>query len=244
MRRWWPLGVLALAQIGYPLTRGHHRATLVIVTVLLGFAFSVAHAVRTRGGRAGAALVAVTAVGGLAVEMLGVHSGFPFGGYRYSQALGPRVFGVPAVIPLAWTWMAWPAWLAAGAVTQRRAARVALAALGLAAWDLFLDPQMVAAGYWHWRHPAPHLPGVPGVPLTNHLGWLGVAVLMMALLAAVDATPVEPRRDAPMLALYLWTYLSSVLALAAFLGQPAVAGWGALGMGLVALPTARAMVPR
>jgi putative membrane protein len=39
-----------------------------------------------------------------------------------------------------------------------------------------------------------------------------------------------------MLALYLWTYFSSMLALAVWLDLTAAAAWGALGMGLVALP--------
>jgi carotene biosynthesis associated membrane protein len=244
MRRWLPPALLVLSQIGYPLVHGQARATLVTVTVVLGFATSLGHAVTTRGARTGATLVVVTAVVGLAVEALGVATGFPFGRYGYSDALGPRLHGVPAVIPLAWTWMAWPAWLAAGAVARRRLARVCLAGLGLAAWDLFLDPQMVAEGYWHWRRDAPHLPGVPGVPLTNYLGWLLVAMLMMALLAALGGARVaapDRHRDAPMLALYLWTYASSVLALAVFLGLPAAAAWGALGMGLLALPATRAL---
>jgi putative membrane protein len=137
--------------------------------------------------------------------------------------------------------MAWPAWLAAGVATRHLVWRIGLAGLGLAAWDLFLDPQMVAEGYWHWRHPSPHLPGVPTVPLTNHLGWLGVATLMMAVLAAFARAPTERRRDTPMLALYVWTYLSSVLALGVFLDLPAAAAWGALGMAPVALPAARAL---
>jgi putative membrane protein len=231
---WVLLGVLVLAEIAYPLVRD--RATLVVATVLLGFAVSVAHAVTSRGPRAGTALVAVTAGGGLLVELLGVHTGVPFGRYAYGNALGPRLYGVPLVIPLAWTWMAWPAWLAAGVLTRRTAARIALAGLGLAAWDLFLDPQMVAAGYWHWTDPHPALPGMPAVPLTNYLGWLVVATLMMAALARI--APGRRPGDAPMLALYLWTFASAVLAHAVFLHLPASAFWGGLAMGAVAIPLA------
>ena len=225
MRAWAPLAVLVLAEIGYPLVSGGTRAALVVCTVVLGFAVSLSHAWTTRGPRVAARLVAVTVGGGFAVEALGVATGFPFGSYHYTDALGPRLLGVPLVIPLAWTWMAWPACLAAQG-------RVLVAGLGLAAWDLFLDPQMVAEGYWQWHNPSPALPGVPDVPLTNYLGWLVVAVAMMALLPRTEG------HDAPMHALYLWTYASSILAHAVFLGLPASAAWGALGMGLVALPLA------
>jgi putative membrane protein len=231
---WAPLAVLVLAEIGYPLVSGATRAALVVCTVVLGFAVSLSHAWTTRGPRVAARLVAVTAGGGFAVEAVGVATGFPFGSYHYSDALGPRLLGVPLVIPLAWTWMAWPACLAARG-------RVLVAGLGLAAWDLFLDPQMVAEGYWRWHDPSPALPGVPDVPLTNYLGWFAAAVLMMALLGATsppEAPETAQHHDAPMLALYLWTYASSVLAHAVFLGLPASAAWGALGMGLVALPLA------
>ena len=244
---WLALGVLVLAQIGYPLVQ--HRAPLVVATVVLGFTISVTHAVRTRGMWVGVVLVAVTTGGGLLVEMVGVHTGHPFGGYGYSGALGPRLLGVPLVIPLAWTWLAWPAWLAAGALTRRLggaarsraglALRIPLAGLGLAAWDLFLDPQMVAEGYWHWAHPRPGLPGVAGVPLTNYLGWLLVATLMMAVFAGVAGVRgAGPGRDGPMFAMYLWTFASSALAHAVLLRLPGSAAWGALGMGLVAVPLA------
>jgi putative membrane protein len=237
---WVLLGALVLAQIAYPLTSGGARATLTVVTVLLGYVLSVSHALYTRGPRAAAALIATATLGGFAVEAVGVATGFPFGTYDYSGRLGPKLLGVPLIIPLAWTWMAWPAWLAALRLTRSRPARIVLAACGLAAWDLFLDPQMVAEGYWTWRDPTPALPGVPGVPIGNYIGWLGFAlVLMTALSAAAGRRAAEPERaDGPMLALWFWTYASSVLASAVFLGLPASAIWGGVLMGAVVLPLA------
>ncbi|GAA3296234.1 carotenoid biosynthesis protein [Dactylosporangium vinaceum] len=237
MNKLWILfGALVLAEIGYPLTEGRARTGLVIATVVIGYVVSVAHAWLTRGPRTAGLLVLVTTGGGLLVEAVGRTTGYPFGDYDYTAALGPRLLGVPLVIPLAWTWMAWPAWIAAGRITAGRAARTAVAGLGLAAWDLFLDPQMVSQGYWQWHTSTPALPGVPGIPLTNYLGWLLVAVALMALLGT--APQRGPHQDAPMYAMYLWTYASSILAHAVFLGLPASAAWGALGMGLVAIPLA------
>ncbi|HYN97548.1 MAG TPA: carotenoid biosynthesis protein [Pilimelia sp.] len=239
---WLLLAALVAVQIGYPLTAGRARAGLVVATVVLGYALSVAHAAHTRGARTAVALVAVTTGGGLAVEALGVASGVPFGAYTYTGALGPKLAGVPLVIPLAWTWMAWPAWLAALRIARGTPARVAVAGVGLAAWDLFLDPQMVAERYWTWVDPSPALPGVPDVPVGNYLGWLGVALAMMAVLAVAAGAPEPLPADAPMHALYLWTYASQILAHAVFLGLPASAAWGGLGMGLVAVPLAAALV--
>jgi uncharacterized membrane protein len=233
---WALLGALVLTQICYPLVHGGARAALTVLTVVLGYLLSVSHAWRTRGARTAVSLVAVATLGGFAVEAVGVATGFPFGRYDYSGQLGPKLLGVPLVIPLAWTWMAWPAWLAATRLCPgRRAARIAVAAIGLAAWDLFLDPQMVAEGYWTWRDPLPALPGVPGIPVGNYLGWLGFAVLLMAALSAVPGVN-RPGRDAPMLALWFWTYASSVLASAVFLGLPASAAWGGVVMGAVVVP--------
>jgi putative membrane protein len=44
--------------------------------------------------------------------------------------------------------------------------------------------------------------------------------------------------DTVMVGLYLWLYVGWTIALGAFLGLAAAAGWGALGMGLVAVPLA------
>jgi putative membrane protein len=233
---WGLLGVLVLVQIAYPLVDGSVRAGLVVVTVVLGYAFSTVHAALSGGWRTVLVLVLVTTGGGLAVEVAGVATDFPFGEYEYSDALGPKLLGVPLVIPLAWTWMAWPAWLAAGVLASRPLVRVPVAGLALASWDLFLDPQMVAQGYWRWADPSPSLPGVPGIPISNYVAWLVVATAMMAGLLIGRPFTTQNVNRVTGLAMYLWVYASSVLAHAVFLDLPASAAWGALGMGLVAVP--------
>ncbi|MCW2598271.1 MAG: hypothetical protein JWM02_100 [Frankiales bacterium] len=223
-----------LLQVAYPLVHGEVRDQLTVATVVAFFLASASHALLARGPAWTAAFVAATAGLGLVAEAVGVATGFPFGDYAYGRSLGPEFLGVPVVVPLAWAMFAYPSLL-----VGRRLARgwraVAVGGFALASWDLFLDPQMVAAGHWRWLHPDP---GVNAIPLTNTLGWLGVAVVMITLLSRLPGQAVDDRVPAT---LFLWTYASSVLANAAFFGRPGVAVVGGVGMGLVAVPYARSL---
>ena len=94
---------------------------------------------------------------------------------------------------------------------------------------------MVEAGHWTWADVQLALPGSPGIPVSNYLGWLLVAVVMVGVLQLLPRRAADDRVPA---ALFLWTFGSSVLANAVFFGRPAVALLGGLGMGLVAVPYA------
>ena len=243
----WICGALVvLAQIVYSMTDPDARLFTTVASVIAFAVASVCDALARFGPRAAALLVVVAGGGGLVAETTGVHTGFPFGDYRYTGTLGLEVAGVPVVVALAWIMMSWPALL----VGRSLAARVngpawlvvGIGAWALASWDVFLDPQMVDAGHWTWSDPAPALPGVDGVPLTNYAGWLLVSVLMItALHRSAGRARVANELDlraGPAPVLYLWTYGSSVWAHAAFFGRPAVSLVAGLLMGLVALPFA------
>jgi putative membrane protein len=238
-------GLTIAGQIAYPLVHGATRDRLTVAVVLLFAAASLAHAASSRGVRVAVGLLAVTAAPGFVAEVLGVRTGVPFGTYLYADTLGVRLWGVPLVIALAWTMFAWPAALVARRLVRTYPARVVLGAWALASWDLFLDPQMVAAGHWRWRFPDPHLPGVDAVPLTNYLGWLLVAGVVSAGVQAVVGvreTTAGRLDDRWPYALFVWTWLSSALALGAFLHLGAAAAWGFAAMGLVAVPFVRTLV--
>ena len=223
------------AQILYPLTGGRALHVLTIMTVTLFFAASVTHAAVWRGPGWAATLVLTAGGIGLVAEGVGVATGYPFGAYSYAGSLGPQVLGVPLIVPMAWVMMAYPTLLAAQALTRRWAPLVG--AFALTSWDVFLDPQMVAEGHWTWAHPQPALPGVPGIPVTNFAGWLVVSLAVMALLDRLPRAPLEPDDRVPA-ALFLWTYLGSVLGSIFFFDRPLVGLVGGVLMGLVAVPYA------
>ena len=176
----------ALGMIAFPLARpGGELRRHLSGAVVVGLATTTTSATAGRWGWARAALgAAVVGVTTAAVERVGTSTGVPFGRYRYTGRLQPEVAGVPVIVPLAWWSMAVPAREAAHGALGRwstPARRVALGAVALTAWDLFLDPQMTAEGFWRWsrggvpRHPVDELRRVAGHQRGRD-GGLGTAV--------------------------------------------------------------------
>ena len=158
------------------------------------------------------------------VERVGSTTGIPFGPYTYTAALAPLLGGVPLIIPVAWLMMLPPAWAVAAAITgEGRGLRfVLVSAAAFTAWDLFLDPQMVAWGYWVWHDPS----GYFGIPWVNFLGWF--------VSAALITTVVRPRPlpVAPLILIYTITWVLQSVGQAVFWNMPSPALCGFVGMGL------------
>jgi uncharacterized membrane protein len=214
---------LAAAQVVYGMSRRSPGATRAVVGLMLGVSALEARA-------AGQALpMAAAGAVGFSAELVGVATGRPFGHYRYSARLGPRVAGVPLLAAAAWAMLARPAWVTAGLISRRRVPRVALAAGALTAWDVFLDPRMVREGYWSW-------PGggrYEGVPASNFAGWGLTGLTVFAAYARLARD--EPPGDEA-LALYVWTWLGELTANALVWRRPRVAAAGGAAMGAFAAP--------
>ncbi|WP_082393007.1 carotenoid biosynthesis protein [Nocardia arizonensis] len=238
--------LLIAVQICYPLTADAARDAVTVTVVLLSAATALTHAAATRGPLFAAGYLMIVYGLGLLAEAIGTTTGFPFGCYAYAvDRLGPALGGVPLIIALAWAGGLYPVWIVAGALTARHGSRIALTAVGAVGWDLYLDPQMVADGAWRWCSAAPGLPGLADVPVTNYAGWLAVGLGMAIFLDGWDhavprpddtRTPVFRAATAVPIVVFCWTWLGSALAHAVFLGLPASACYGALGMGVLGVP--------
>src|SRR4029078_2457810 len=98
------------------------RTQITVTSVLVFCAAALGDAARVHGPRGPMVLLVVAGGGVLLLEAVGVHSGIPFGTYAYTGDLGAQVLGVPAVVPLASTMMAWPA-LVVGRMLDRAVRR-------------------------------------------------------------------------------------------------------------------------
>ena len=181
--------------------------------------------------------VSVVALAWLA-EFVGHNTGLPFGRYSYTNAFRPQVGDVPVQIPLAWLMMLPPAWAAGAAICSKRdhgksrptwktrAALALTAGLAFTAWDLFLDPQMVAWGIWHWESPGSYF----GVPVINFAGWILVssaATFGLSFFIDYRALPIGA-----LLVVYTAVWLLNSVGLGLYFGQPGVAAAGFVGMGV------------
>ena len=178
-------------------------------------------------------VAAILAPAAWLIEWVGSRTGFPFGAYHYTALLRPQLAGVPLIIPLAWLMMLPVAWAVADLIVggaqvaagERRVRWrfVFVSALAFTAWDLFLDPQMVAWGYWEWERPGVYF----GIPLTNYLGWF-VCAALLTLLVRPAYNP-----SLPLLVIYIITWALQSIGLAVFWGMPGPALAGFIGMGVI-----------
>jgi uncharacterized membrane protein len=122
-------------------------------------------------------------------ELTGTKTGWPFGGYEYTDFLGYKLLGrVPFAVPLSWFYMGFASLLLADAIaaargwSNRMGWSMVLAAYLLTAWDLVLDPSMAAPQlqyihFWIWHEHGPYF----GMPLRNLAGWFGTGFAFIAV---------------------------------------------------------------
>jgi uncharacterized membrane protein len=150
---------------------------------MLAFGFAALGARRTLIFFVAACAISATA------ELTGTKTGWPFGGYEYTDFLGYKLLGrVPFPIPLSWFYMGFASLLLADAIAAARGWNnrmvwsIELGAYLLTAWDLVLDPSMAAPQlqyihFWTWHEHGPYF----GMPLRNLAGWFGTGLLFIAV---------------------------------------------------------------
>ena len=107
---------------------------------------------------------------GFGSEVLGVHTGFPFGNYSYGFVLGIKLFEVPLMIGINWLLLVY----LTGNLMENWVRNDFLAAgLGaglMVAIDFLIEPVAIGLDFWTWEGGK--------IPFSNYIGWFGVAFLI------------------------------------------------------------------
>jgi uncharacterized membrane protein len=159
--------------------------------------FGLLHGGVTYGRRGIACFIVVCLGVSNLFENLSILTGFPFGWYHYSDAMGPRLFLVPLLIGPAYFGVGYLSWTLARAILDDESARLdgtlafatpVMASFIMVSWDLTIDPIMsTATSNWVWHHGGSYF----GVPLVNFLGWY-LTVYVFFQLFALYARRAQP----------------------------------------------------
>lgn len=112
-----------------------------------------------------------------AFENLSIVTELPFGGYHYSEMLGPKIFQVPVLIGPAFFSVGYLSWTLARVILratgEEREGHLMfsvplVAAFVMVAWNLSFDPlASTVRQVWIWKEGGSYF----GVPVSNFLGW-------------------------------------------------------------------------
>ncbi len=159
------------------------------IVLLISVAFALIHGSVRYGWKGIATFIAICLVVSNVLENTSILTGFPFGHYHYTDALGPKLFLVPLLIGPAYFANGYFAWVIGNVLIGelRRGSSAFLtfavpfiAAFVMVMWDLTFDPRASTIEHqWIWEQGG----GYFGVPLTNYLGWFFTVYLFVQLFA-------------------------------------------------------------
>ncbi len=134
-------------------------------------------------------LLAILSAYAFLIETIALRTGFPYGHFTYSNALGTLIFGItPWTVPLGWVPLLIATWVLAWRFMPLIEMRILLTTFFLVGIDLILDPAAVSLGFWKYAHPG----FWGGVPYTNFLGWMLSGIIGCLILQTLTKSEAEP----------------------------------------------------
>ena len=193
-------------------------------TVLLLFPFVLIHGMKRYPWKGIAVFIVITLIVSGIMENLSILTGFPFGHYYYTDALGPKITLVPILIFPSYIAFGYLAWVLSilivggvrrGSTIFTTVAFPLVASFMMVAWELSLDPIASTINQtWIWTQGG----GYFGVPISNFLGWSLTVYVFFQLFALYlrKRGPTNPpaipiTHYLQIILVYLWTGVGFVL---------------------------------
>jgi len=167
---WILVAIYAAARVTQAFPGDIPVTAIVALDVLPALAFAALHGAAVYRVRGVLIFVFLCLAIGSGFEELGLHTGFPFGHYHFTDAMGPMVFRLPILLGLAYVGVGYVAWSLANIILPGGGiwTRPLLAAAIMTAWDLSMDHIWANLVHlWVWHDGGAYF----GVPVGNYFGW-------------------------------------------------------------------------
>ena len=148
-----------------------------IIDTIARVLFALMHGSRRLGWRRLGVMLAITCIVSWCYESLSIATGFPFGHYVYTSALGPKLGTVPLLIMPAYFGVCYLSWLLAHVLLDKFDRQIdsrsifaipVIASFIMVMWDMSIDPASSTIKHeWIWHDGGSYF----GVPFSNFLGW-------------------------------------------------------------------------
>jgi len=143
-------------------------------------------------------------VSGMAAEIAGVNTGFPFGAYSYTPALGPQLYHVPIVIGLNWILLSYVCAVFMKRFVKQGWGSIVAAGILMVAIDILLEGFAIRHHFWSWKN---HIP-----PVTNYISWLLVSVFIQFVFQKLISGCTNVIASKYLLVLFLFLLLDQVVS--------------------------------
>lgn len=110
---------------------------------------------------------------GIASEIIGVNTGWLFGSYYYTNALGITLFGVPVLIGVTWIGTTYACNVISASWSNSSFLAAVYAALLMVLFDIVLERFATAVPLWQWAGGS--------IPIYNYVCWFGIGLIISML---------------------------------------------------------------
>ena len=110
---------------------------------------------------------------GMITEILGVQRGWIFGDYKYGNALGYKILGVPMLIGVNWALLTIITAATAQQFYENLFMRIVIGVCLMIFLDLLIEPIAPVLDFWAFEG--------GNAPLQNYIGWTAVAIFLQSI---------------------------------------------------------------
>ena len=110
---------------------------------------------------------------GMITEILGVQRGWIFGDYKYGNALGYKILGVPMLIGVNWALLTIITAAIAQQFYENLFMRIVIGVCLMIFLDLLIEPIAPELDFWAFEG--------GNAPLQNYIGWTAVAIFLQSI---------------------------------------------------------------